>query len=572
MTKISLIQNLVNCEVIKYARLFQLGDAICASDWSHSTFTDNYRNINNAISTELMVLDIDDGCTLNKAQELFKDYKHIIATSRSHRKLKNGVICDRYRILLWLTTPINNDNDFKATLWQLCDKYTFLDRQCSDISRLWFKSTEVISINKEGDTIDPILYTPPQASQNALQSTNEGTGIGSLAITTWKFLAEGTLEGKWNTTLYKAAKDCQQNGYTQKWLEEKVISMAPLDSLTFADINTIKSAYAQPSKYEPRISIKPEIVQEKDDDDRLTSLTLLPDVFNYLKDPTAIKGTSTGWPEWDAIIGGWRFHELVVLQAIPKTGKNMLINNIISRLCGQNCKVGMASLELKPDKQVEPLRWSMLLGRLITEKTPTAEEMIQIKDSLENGYAISYFKRRGRPTAQDIVDWMQFEYENYGTNYFFLDHFHKFCANENNPKVISDTIMALTDIKEKLPIFIMVVIQPTKLNINQYGDIQRVGAHTLRGGAALIDDPDILINMHSIYKSTKEIEIGRDFKEVPCTKTYPKDIREIEFQFIRTVPYGDNAGLKVHMQYNKQSTVMECIEWSKKDNNRKVLE
>lgn len=45
-------------------------------------------------------LDFDNGTTLEEAFEWFRPYEYIIYTTKSHRELKGGKVCDRFRVVL----------------------------------------------------------------------------------------------------------------------------------------------------------------------------------------------------------------------------------------------------------------------------------------------------------------------------------------------------------------------------------------------------------------------------------------------------------------------------------------
>jgi hypothetical protein len=48
----------------------------------------------------LLAFDIDDDMTLEEAKEKLKEYTYCIYTTKSHQKEKNGIICDRFRVLI----------------------------------------------------------------------------------------------------------------------------------------------------------------------------------------------------------------------------------------------------------------------------------------------------------------------------------------------------------------------------------------------------------------------------------------------------------------------------------------
>ena len=80
----------------------ELQSFIISNNWSPIIFKNNYRKSINFKSCQFLVLDYDDGYSLNKAIEEFKNYKHIIATTKSHQVKKGDKVCDRFRVILFL--------------------------------------------------------------------------------------------------------------------------------------------------------------------------------------------------------------------------------------------------------------------------------------------------------------------------------------------------------------------------------------------------------------------------------------------------------------------------------------
>ena len=120
-------------------------------NYSPFIYDKNYRLEINSILEECntIMLDFDDGLTIEEAKELFKDYMHIIATTKSHQKEKNNHVCDRFRLILPLEKPLNTTIDeYKETMAFIILKYGN-DKACKDIARFYygFKYSEVI-INK----------------------------------------------------------------------------------------------------------------------------------------------------------------------------------------------------------------------------------------------------------------------------------------------------------------------------------------------------------------------------------------------------------------------------------------
>lgn len=255
----SRIQNLVNCEVIELEDLEELAEFITLHDWAPAVFRDNYRKKANFRETDLLVFDVDNGCTLGEAKEYFKDYSHIIATTRNHQVEKNGVVCDRFRVILTLDKPIKDAATYAATWHHYAKRYPFIDEACKDESRFYYKSTSVVSLNLVGAALQSIAATPPQpvtAARPELSNLNPNTR-GNLSTRTSLFLANGVGSGTWNSRLHAAAKDMQEQLFP---IEEALEIFSAMRNKYFSgeldakDLSTIESAYKTAPKYAPKLT------------------------------------------------------------------------------------------------------------------------------------------------------------------------------------------------------------------------------------------------------------------------------------------------------------------------------
>lgn len=86
--------------------------------------SENWSNENQ----NLLILDVDDGMSIGVAKQEFKDYKYLIATTKSHQVEKKGIACDRFRVILSATNIPRGDDYFKA-MRALERKYPFIDEQ-----------------------------------------------------------------------------------------------------------------------------------------------------------------------------------------------------------------------------------------------------------------------------------------------------------------------------------------------------------------------------------------------------------------------------------------------------------
>lgn len=197
---------------------------ITQNSWSPSLFRDNYRNNKNFLRAHCLALDIDQGLTLKQAYKIFKEFKHIIAPSRSHQKLKNGVVCDRFRIILFLSKPILSQESFRATWKAVHNLCPWADTSCSNPGRHYYPSQNIYSAKSKGKLIIPqeekIKKSPiaPTANNDFyLKWTTKGLNPSTL-----KFLMNGAIKGERNNELFKAALDAAKKGYPQAWAIEQL--------------------------------------------------------------------------------------------------------------------------------------------------------------------------------------------------------------------------------------------------------------------------------------------------------------------------------------------------------------
>lgn len=227
-----------------------LPDIITQNTYSLSTFKNNHRTNVNFSGTHYLGLDFDDGMTIDEAKKVFKDYKHLIGPTKSHRKLKNGVVADRFRVILFLSKAITDRKVYTATMADLLSRFPQADRACKDPARMFFSCTLVDEYVKSGKLIDPM---PADKLAELPRQKIELKGKGRLLRATTDFIMFGT-DQNWNHRLYAASKDLQQNGYTHEEALE-LLTLATLrydGKLQAEDKKSIKSAFDSPPNDSPR--------------------------------------------------------------------------------------------------------------------------------------------------------------------------------------------------------------------------------------------------------------------------------------------------------------------------------
>lgn len=307
---------------VKINSLQDLVEKATAHNYSMGVFKDNYRNKKNFQEAHCIAIDVDndgpnDNYTIDQAVEKFNQYKHIIMPSKSHRKEKNGKIADRFRVILFLESPITDQKDFTATWKTIYDSYPAADRACKDASRFYFPSPEPFSIKENGKLWPVCKYIEPVKKdiQNNIDDINK---LGQLSRNTLNFFMTGAPAGMRNTTLFKAAKDMQEQGYTESNVIDRLQSMIDLggdwstDYVNEKDLECISNAFKEAPMYEPREG------------------QVLNSIFNFQKLDEMIE--EAGEIKWlaEGLLTEGGFSLMV---GPPKAGKSTLVRQLVKSVC-----------------------------------------------------------------------------------------------------------------------------------------------------------------------------------------------------------------------------------------------
>jgi hypothetical protein len=156
-----------------------IGAFVTKRMWAPSLFNDNVRVKAGFKETRLLVLDIDEGLSIEGAKVLFARYRHVIGTTRNHQKEKvsgSGKVkpaCDRFRVILELSETITSEVDYQS-VWHSAHRLCpFVDVSCKDASRFYFPCQEIVHI-QDGATYD-VTRVLESAQVNHLSRTDNHT-------------------------------------------------------------------------------------------------------------------------------------------------------------------------------------------------------------------------------------------------------------------------------------------------------------------------------------------------------------------------------------------------------------
>lgn len=132
--------------------------------WSPIVWRDGQRRRENFRAARLAVIDVDAGLTLDEARAMCDGRAHIIATTKSHQKDKGGVICDRFRVVLFFDRTIKDLREYEYNVSMI--QRRFRADVTKDGARFYWPSKLVVSAGAGVST--QVVLPPPDPPKRPL--------------------------------------------------------------------------------------------------------------------------------------------------------------------------------------------------------------------------------------------------------------------------------------------------------------------------------------------------------------------------------------------------------------------
>jgi hypothetical protein len=145
-----------SCEFVPFDKLHELTQ-LPNYHWVAHHLLDNYRREENVVpGFNIVVLDIDDGVSIDTAELLMKEYKYLLYTTKRHTDINN-----RFRIILPMTHTLKLDpNEYKEFMANVFEWLPFdVDKQTNQRARKWLTFNGKHSYN-DGKLLDSLLFIP----------------------------------------------------------------------------------------------------------------------------------------------------------------------------------------------------------------------------------------------------------------------------------------------------------------------------------------------------------------------------------------------------------------------------
>lgn len=188
-------------------------------NWCNHHFNNGHRSTENTLPAfNMVVLDIDGDCSLNTVQELFKEYKYIIYTTKRHQTEGK----DRFRLIFPLNYELAlNREDYQEFMSNILNWLPFKTDQdaAKDYCRKWSSYDKGTYITNDGMLLDALKFIP-RTSRNE-QYQKEMAKVENLDnLERW--FAQRMVQGNRNNLMFKYGMALVDSGLTFEEVSDKV--------------------------------------------------------------------------------------------------------------------------------------------------------------------------------------------------------------------------------------------------------------------------------------------------------------------------------------------------------------
>ena len=214
----------------------KLQDAISyttCGNYSAGQFKDQHRTAKNWLGGNTMLIyDIDAGMEIVEAQSMLLDTACAIMPTKSHQKEKNGVVCDRFRVFMPLSTPMDftDEKRFKRIMKNVAETFKLpFDKATLDPSRMFYPaSIEALEqcwySQAGGRFVDWKMFDFESLNDENLRTIAfyhnatynfKGSSKETVERGIRKFFLNKYADGNRNHTIFRALRWCKDKGFSQ---------------------------------------------------------------------------------------------------------------------------------------------------------------------------------------------------------------------------------------------------------------------------------------------------------------------------------------------------------------------
>ncbi len=212
-------------------------------------------------------------------------------------------------------------------------------------------------------------------------------------------------------------------------------------------------------------------------------------------------GILTPWENVNRIICGWRPGDLIIVTALPKTGKTTWCLDITRNLVLNWVPSLFFCLEMRPERLIRKI-----IQAQYRIENPSLRDIQNARVLLENaplyfGHAFKFGK------VEDLLNSIGEAINRYGIRFAVFDNLHLLCRSDKVNEALSQAILGFKLLAEETEIPIVVIAQPRK---RENGASEIMSAEDVKYSSSIHSDCDQMIILHRNRKVTKAKEINAD--------------------------------------------------------------
>ena len=241
-------------QITEVTTVDDLIEVICNNSWSPSLFKE-FRRQDGFISTDFIVLDIDEGMTIEEAETVVHklDICSICIPSTSHKEDNH-----RFRLIFPLAKTVTDREVFAATMRKVAENFPADPACLGDTGRFFFGGKLVDGFFFNGPLLEPEkaakkVKNSPRSDYDVKDSVVVGESLEELVLALYGetrtkipepisyFLenAPDNLTGEWYHTSNRFLFTCGLLGLDQDRVSEVFFSLYPHDELTDKKVDKI---------------------------------------------------------------------------------------------------------------------------------------------------------------------------------------------------------------------------------------------------------------------------------------------------------------------------------------------
>ncbi len=206
--------------LVKPVRLMQeMGQLVLRHHSSPVIWIGGKRTKDNFLFADFAVIDVDHGMSLDEAHLEFKEYRHVIGTTKRH-----GLDGDRFRVFIPFERRIDKCDQYTYTNKLLAARYC-ADPAAANAAQAFLPLKAIVSISETGKTIPVSIPVDRPYVPRPVATTTPGA---SRQIPSYiqRWLAFGAPKDEANLTCFKAACGLKKVGFSKDEILNTLLSSA----------------------------------------------------------------------------------------------------------------------------------------------------------------------------------------------------------------------------------------------------------------------------------------------------------------------------------------------------------